>query len=391
MRTLEASLETLLLEAARRFRDEGLPPELAARLERLAAEVKEPCVVAVVGKVKAGKSTFLNALLGEDLATVGTTETTATINYFRYGTADAERPVCCYWRGGQPTQETRAFLDSLQGKDLETLRRADGIDHLEYRLPNTFLQRVTLVDTPGTSAVVDKHQDRTAEFLAMQGQLSKRHDQETRQLSQSADAVIYLIGEVVGREPDRAFLEEFAQLTGGKSRALNAVGVLSKIDLQPEVLRRRQELSRKLSQQLRHALNTVVPVSAGLQRALDQLVADDRAGLRHFVETIRRIPPARLAKFLDEEEFFLNQEPPDCPVSPQERQTLLGSLRWTVFTTLAQVAAEAALLLEQVEARLRELAGFEPLRQLLERHFFQRAGSAAGLPPPPPTDPDVPN
>jgi hypothetical protein len=51
--------------------------------------------------VKAGKSTFINAFLGEDLAKVGTTETMATINYFRYGKITSDKPVHCFWRGGQ--------------------------------------------------------------------------------------------------------------------------------------------------------------------------------------------------------------------------------------------------------------------------------------------------
>jgi hypothetical protein len=34
------------------------------------------------------------------------------------------------------------------------LRRADWVDHLEYFLPNPVLKQITLVDTPGTGAVV---------------------------------------------------------------------------------------------------------------------------------------------------------------------------------------------------------------------------------------------
>jgi len=105
-------------------------------MEELSKQVYLPCVVAVVGRVKAGKSTFVNALLREDLAKAGTTETTAAINYFSYGTPDPGRPVRCHWRGGKVTDETREVLDGLQGNDLETLRRADGVDHLEYLLPN---------------------------------------------------------------------------------------------------------------------------------------------------------------------------------------------------------------------------------------------------------------
>jgi ribosome biogenesis GTPase A len=144
------NLVAILRRAAERLRGEGSLGDMAERMEWLAGGVHQPCVVAVAGRVKAGKSTFVNALLGEDLAKVGTTETTATINYFTFGEPDAERPVRCHWRGGKVTDESREFLDSLQGNDIETLRRADGVAYLEYFLPNPLLKQITLVDTPGT-------------------------------------------------------------------------------------------------------------------------------------------------------------------------------------------------------------------------------------------------
>jgi hypothetical protein len=102
-------------------------------------------------------------------------------------------------------------------------------------LPNPVLKQITLVDTPGTGAVVEEHQDRTAEFMQLNNQLRHRHDRETRRLGDTADAVIYLVDQVA-KVTDQAFLQEFAQTTGGESSALNAVGILSKIELQPEVL-----------------------------------------------------------------------------------------------------------------------------------------------------------
>lgn len=52
-------------------------------LKSLQEELKAPCVLAVAGKVKAGKSFLVNALLGVDIAMTGTTETTATVNIFK--------------------------------------------------------------------------------------------------------------------------------------------------------------------------------------------------------------------------------------------------------------------------------------------------------------------
>jgi hypothetical protein len=366
---LQEKLAALLSKAAGRLRGAGLPAELAERMEELAKEVNQPCVVAVVGRVKVGKSTFVNALLRQDLAKVGTTETTATINYFTYG--DPDRPVRCHWRSGKITDESWAFLDGLQGNDLETLQRADGIDHLEYFLPNPLLKQITLVDTPGTGAVVEEHQNRTAEFMRLNNQLRDRHDQDTRRLGDTADAVIYLVGQVA-KSTDQAFLREFAGMSGGRSSALNTIGVLSKIELQPELLARRHELSEKIADQLRESLNTVIPVAAGVRRALDRLLEDDRAGLRRLVSALRRIPPQTLEMLLDAEEFFRDFDFPDSPVGIAERRELLGEMKWGVFTTIARVAGDPESDLDEVVERLEEISGFGLLWEVLNRHFIQR-------------------
>ena len=371
MTAVQTELTAILKRAAKRLRGAGLPAELTERMEELAKQVHQPCVVAVVGRVKVGKSTFVNALLREDLAKVGTTETTATINYFSYGNPDPNRPVRCHWRGGKVTEERRAFLDGLQGNDLETLRQADGIDHLEYLLPNPLLKQITLVDTPGTGAVVEEHQNRTAEFMQLNRQLRNRHDEDTRRLDNTADAVIYLVGQVA-KVTDQAFLREFTDTTGGRSSALNAIGVLSKIELQSEVLAHRHELSAKIAAQLKDSLNTVIPVAAGARRALDGLLENDRAGLTQMMSTLRRIPPERLEMLLDAQEFFSDFDFPDGPVSTAERRTLLGDMKWGVFTTLARVAADPGLDLEGVVKGLEEISGFGPLWEVLNKHFIER-------------------
>lgn len=367
MDSLQLQLVNALYRSAQRLRSANLP-ELAAQLEHLAEEVRQPCVVAIVGPVKAGKSTFVNALLGDDLAKVGATETTATINYFRYGIPDRDFPVSCYWRSGKVTSESRQFLDSLQGNDIETMRKADGIDHLEYRLQNPYLEQITLVDTPGTGSVEDTHQNRTAEFLNLYHQLRNRHSRETQHLGSEADAVIYLIGEIT-RVGDEAFLQEFQQATQGQSRSLNAIGVMARIDLNPEIIKRREELTRKISGQLARELNTVMPVSAGIQRALDHLLADDQTSLQHIITAFRRIPATVLDELLSDADLYLEA---DCPISYAERKQLRSEMPWKVFTTIVRQAADPSLDVPTVVRVLREIAGFERIHRILDRHFVRR-------------------
>jgi hypothetical protein len=371
------ALSRILEKGAASLREARLPGQVAASLDRLASQVEQPCVVAVVGRMKAGKSTFINALLGEDVARVGVTETTATINYLKYGFPEnPERPVRCHYHGGGYEDVGRVFLDGLQGNDVETLRRAERIAHLEYRLPNPYLERIVLVDTPGTTAVVREHQGRTAEFLNLSKALGERHNADTERIAGEADAVIYLVGPVA-RATDQEFLDEFTRATGNRQATLNAVGVLSKTDLQPGILQRRQQLASKIAGQLKDRLNTVVPISAGLHRALCVLQTDSGNDLRTLMASLQRIPPAQLTKLLDSEEFYLELESDSIPVSPRERQALWELLGpdtpWTVFTTVARLVARSEVDASAALVELTELSGFTPLKDVLERHFLQRS------------------
>jgi hypothetical protein len=393
---IQHRLSVALRESAEKLAASGLPHDLVAQMEQLAEEVRQPCTVAVVGRVNSGKSSFINALLGQDLAKVGATETTATINYFRYGDANPDRPVTCYWRNGQVTAETKAFLDQLQGNDSETLRRADGIDRLEYHVLTPILERINLIDTPGTGGVVDEHGQRTAEVMGIEREVP-RYDQDTRRLERSADAVIYMVG-APDASTDRELRAQFLETAGTQSTALNSIGVLSKVDLDEDLIAhpvKLQERTDRIGGQLRDNLNVVVPVSAGVRRAMDRLLADGHAGLTRLIAMLRATPQIELDKALDDYDAYIDPQL-DCPVPTEERRELLAMAgQWMVFTTIARVLLDTGIeqgdgaktaktasegqtssSVAATEAALRalsSLAGFEKLRDVLERHFIRRA------------------
>jgi len=366
----QESICRFLERAAKQFKSSPLA-DMAPEWERLRHQVDEPCEVAIAGAVKRGKSTLLNALLGDDLAQTGVAETTATINYFRYGTPDPARPVRCHWRNGAITDESRSFLASLQGNDIETLRRAEEIEKLEFLLPHEYLRNVTLVDTPGTGTSVDEHENRTAEYLQLSMRLRERHDQETRCIGGSADAVIYAL-DVVGREDDRKFLQEFQGVSGGAQNQIgpyNAVGVVTRIDQNPDALHNREEVCQKTSSQFSDMLSAVVAVSAGVERRHDQLLAEP-GRLAHFLTTLQQFPPDLLALALKNERIYRGE--PELPVSVEERMALLQGMEWQVFVTLVQAAVAVQFDPTAFSLRAQQIAGFDALRNLLQKQFLER-------------------
>lgn len=367
-----STLQELVGEALERTAEAFTPldPEVAARLRALAATVDEPCVVAVAGRVKAGKSSIVNALLGQEHAVVGTLEATATINHFVHGEPeDRNLPIKCFWADGSSSNEGEEFLNCLQGHDLEALHKSAQLRRAEYHLPIAFLRQVTLVDTPGTGAVVDQHQNRTAEFLRLEHQLRARREQESLEDQNGADAVIYVIGPIA-KESDRALLEELRQATSGQERAANVVGVIAKADLSHRRLHDADGFAADIRARLGDEIGAVVSVSAGLEQVHRRLAADGDA-LAAFVALARRLPADRLDKLLDNEDLYWDL---DYDLAESERSRLRGFARdWSVFTAAVRVAADGDAAPEAVLDRIYALSGFRSLLRILEAQFFSRA------------------
>lgn len=344
-----------------------------ADLQRLRDLVERPCDLAIAGEVKAGKSSFLNALLGVDLAKVGVTETTATINFFRYGNpADPDKPVMVYWNDGrEPEEQTKDFLDSLQGYDEEVLTRAEKIDHLEYLIPNKDLKEITIIDTPGFGSVEETHEQRTADFLTpRRDALRQRQAEQSDNFTNSADAVIFLTDKPATADTQMFFTEYIPHISSS-----NALGVLSKIDKQdPQEI---QKLTSSLSENFQDKLFDVMPVSAGIYHAINKLRANTDL-LSSLQEKIKKIEKRRLdvigePHWTAGEGAYNNMfEKAGLPFS--ERQAMLErlSVPWGVFYAILRALYNNA----SVEDAIKELiqySGMENVKAVLEKQFFSRA------------------
>lgn len=96
-------------------------------------QLDELFLLVVVGEFNSGKSAFINALIGQRQLKEGVTPTTTQINILRYGSIN-ERQV----------------ID----------------EHLHVlTLPVEFLSEISIVDTPGTNAIIRAHEAITSQFV----------------------------------------------------------------------------------------------------------------------------------------------------------------------------------------------------------------------------------
>jgi GTP-binding protein EngB required for normal cell division len=126
--------------------------------------------LAVLGQFKRGKSTLLNALVGEELLPTAVVPLTAVPTFLRFGDAPALR--VSYTDGRPVTHHTGGSIDELRiglaGLVTETgnPKNHKGISQVEAFLPSQLLARgVVLVDTPGIGSTLRHNTEATMNFL----------------------------------------------------------------------------------------------------------------------------------------------------------------------------------------------------------------------------------
>ncbi len=135
---------------------------VAARVRQLVARVSEGrFFVACVGQVKRGKSTLLDALVGEEILPTGVVPVTAVPTVLRFGNQPGARLlVDSQWRS-IPTDELVQYVS--EERNPENCKRVEGV---EVFVPSPLLaQGMCLVDTPGIGSVFAGNTETTKQFM----------------------------------------------------------------------------------------------------------------------------------------------------------------------------------------------------------------------------------
>lgn len=245
---LEEALEQAVA-ALRAVEAEHPHPGAARALQAAQAKLRSRTFrVAVLGHFKRGKSTLLNALLGDDLLPTGVLPVTTVITEVRPGAA---LHVAVRFLDGRSEAIGRADL-ARYVTEKENPGNARGVAKVDVQHPGAALARdAVLVDTPGVGSVLSSNTRTTEDFLAR------------------ADAALF----VTSTDPpisaeEVAFLRRIREHAGKVFFVLNKADRLGEADL--------REASAFTAAALREALGSEVQVHAvSARQALDGALRGD--------------------------------------------------------------------------------------------------------------------
>jgi hypothetical protein len=318
----------------------------------VAAHLDGPLRVAIAGRVKAGKSTLLNALVGTRIAATDAGECTRVVTWYQHAAAAS---ATAFGRVGPPAG--LRLEHSERGWTLDLGGRApEEVDRVEVGLPSPPLLTMTLIDTPGLGSLTESAGRRTEEFLDESGQV---------------DAVLYLLRHLHASDVD--FLDAFDDTAPGRSGPVHAVGVLSRADElgggAPDALDHaaRAAAGYRSDPRLRTLVYTVLPVAGLLAEAAAALTAADLADLLALADAG---PAATAALVLSATRFALPYNA--VPVPPAARRRLLGMLGLFGVRLCLALIRDGVRTPEALRAALHDRSGLTELRTLLLSQFAER-------------------
>ena len=232
-------------------------------LDELDRRLAEPLRLALAGMVKAGKSTLLNAWVGEEVAATDAGECTRIVTWFRDGHTYR---VQAQLRDGSSRQLPPGPTGGLLDIDLGRLGSGD-VDRLLVDWPSPALRLMTLIDTPGLDSLSAELSRKTEAALAPGGDGAAE-----------ADAVIYLMRHV--HASDVHFLEAFRDDPTDR-RPLNTIGILARADevghARPDALESAASIAARYreDERIRGLCQTVIPVAGLLASSAVTLREDE--------------------------------------------------------------------------------------------------------------------
>lgn len=345
-------------------------PDPAQQVGQIRDRLSEPLRVAIAGRLKAGKSTLVNALIGRRVAPTAVGECTRVVTRFRYGPADRIDVVC---RDG----ERRSLPLDDDGMIPQRLGVPAGrVAYVDVTLTSEKLRDLTVVDTPGLASTDTGVSERAHEAVGTAtgtAPFDADIDDASSAEVAAAEAVVYVFTQAV-RADDAQALDAFRAASARLSSSpINAIGVLGKVDTLVAGAADPWPVAGPLAAQqaalLGRTVSDVVPVAGLLAETAEagRLTGADGNALRELA----RMPADRLRLLLASADLFRTRP---GPLGTEQRERLLDLLDlYGIGFALAQYAAQPALPTGELVRRLEAASGLPRLVNTLEETFRWRS------------------
>jgi GTPase SAR1 family protein len=357
---------------------------------QLQNKLKHKFTLVVIGQMKAGKSTLLNALIERDIAPVGVTECTATVNRFLFDVhTDKANTFRVHWNNGEIEDLPINEIDHWIGRESNVYET----EKLDFFSNTPFLEHVNIIDTPGLRSTINHHEASARSVIDFSStadrieQLEKASDTE-REL---ADAIIYVLNPIA-KQNDESMLSLFAEQTRLPGvRAYNSIAVVQKWeqrwdDPSQDYIEDVHKKCLKLKQQLEGKVAEVIPVSGLLARSLFWLSDKSFENLLLLATSSLTV----ITELTLNEDYFLKDKINDALLSTEERQILhseifnainatieeksANAVTWTLISFLLKLAYKEKITnINDFKTCIRELSGIDQLLTILNDRFFKRA------------------
>jgi replication fork clamp-binding protein CrfC len=336
-------------------------PDVHNELDRIGRRLNQPIRIALAGTLKAGKSTLVNALVGEDIAPTDATEATRIVTWFRHGPTPK---VTANHRGGRRSN-VPIGRDAEQGGltfDFASLDPEDVVD-LDVEWPAAELIDTTIIDTPGTSSLSRDVSQRTLRLLVPDDGVPR------------IDAVVFLLRTL--NAADIALLMQIGELVGGSTGALGVIGVASRADEigagRIDAMLSAKDVAARFTNEMERTgiCQAVVPVSGLLALTARTLRQSEFVAL----EKLAGVDSTELTKAMLSVDRFVRDDgkEPALPVDAATRAALLG--RFGMFGIRISIAVLRAGVSDSVSLadELLERSGLVALRDVIDQQFAQRS------------------
>jgi hypothetical protein len=327
-------------------------PDVHNELERIGYRLNQPIRIALAGTLKAGKSTLVNALVGEDIAPTDATEATRIVTWFRHGPIPK---VTANHRGGRRTNVPIARDGGLTF-DFASLAPEDVAD-LDVEWPAAELIDATIIDTPGTS--------------------------RCRAMSPNAHCGCWCLTTVprvdggtltAPNAADIGALNESGELVGGSAGAHGVIGIASRADEIGEgridAMLSAKDVAKRFTNEMDKTgiCQAVVPVSGLLALTARTLRQSEFVAL----EKLAGVDAAELTKAMLSVDRFVREDS-SLPVDAATRAALLD--RFGMFGIRISIAVLRAGVSDSVALadELLERSGLVSLRDVIDQQFAQRS------------------